>query len=276
MRCLLRTLRLLGGAALATVLLAGTAGAQTCGNEAGGFPGWLEQVKQDAAAQGISRSAVQAGLDGLTYDRATIQRDRGQKVFRQSFEQFSGRMVNEFRIRKGRQLIQKYQAVFDRIDGDFGVPAPVLVAIWGLETDFGAFVGNFQTIRSLATLAYDCRRSQKFYGELLDALRIVEHGDMMPSAMHGAWAGEIGQTQFMPSSYRKFGTDYDGNGRVDLVRSVPDVLGSTAKYLAGFGWQRGGPWEPGSANFAVIQQWNASAVYSKTIALLATRIAEGS
>jgi len=111
-----------------------------------------------------------------------------------------------------------------------------------------------------------------FTAELLDALRIVERGDMSPSEMRGAWAGEIGQTQFMPSSYIKFAVDYDGNGRRDLIRSVPDVLASTANYLKGYGWQRGQPWTEGSANFAVIQQWNKSEVYSKTVAYFATRL----
>ena len=150
----------------------------------------------------------------------------------------------------------------------------MLVAIWGLETDFGSYIGNFNTIRSLATLAYDCRRSDKFRAELIDALRIVQRGDLNPSTMHGAWAGEIGQTQFMPSSYVKYAVDFDGKGRRDLIRSVPDVLASTAKYLQAYGWQRGQGWAPGEANFAVIQQWNASSIYSKTIALLATRIDE--
>ena len=132
------------------------------------------------------------------------------------------------------------------------------------------------TSASLATRAYDCRRSDKFRAELLDALRIVQRGDLNPATMRGAWAGEIGQTQFMPSSYIKYAVDFDGSGRRDLLHSVPDVLASTAKYLQAYGWQRGQGWEPGEPNFAVIQQWNASAVYSKTIAALATRIDEAS
>ena len=150
-----------------------------------------------------------------------------------------------------------------RIEQAYGVPGEVLVAIWGLETDFGVNIGKFPTLRSLATLAYDCRRADLFRAELMDALRIVERGDIAPQEMRGAWAGEIGQTQFMPSSYIKFAVDFDGNGRRDLLRSAPDVLASTANFLAGHGWQRGKDWEPGSANFAVIQQWNKSEVYSQ-------------
>jgi membrane-bound lytic murein transglycosylase B len=145
------------------------------------------------------------------------------------------------------------------------------VAIWGLETDFGAGNGNFPTIRSLVTLAYDCRRSEMFHAELLDALRLVDRGDLTPGEMRGAWAGELGQTQFMPSSYLKFAVDY-GGGR-NLIRSVPDVLASTANFLKSYGWLRGQPWGPGTANFSVIQQWNKSDVYSRTIAYFADRLA---
>lgn len=260
----------------ALAFLAALPSAQAAGcSDPSGFPVWLEQFKQDAVAQGVSEQAVSAALDGVTYDRSTISHDRGQKVFTQSFEQFSARMANSFRVNKGRSLMKRYGDLFARIEKDYGVQAPVLLSIWGLETDFGAYIGNFSTIRSIATLAYDCRRSEQFRAELMDALKIVQRGDMVPSQMRGAWAGEIGQTQFMPSSYVKYAVDYDGNGRRDLVHSVPDVLASTAKYLQAYGWQRGQGWAPGQPNFPVIQQWNKSSVYSRTIALLATKIAGG-
>src|SRR5205807_4927691 len=160
--------------------------------------------------------------------------------------------------------------VLGRIEQAYGVPGEVLVAIWGLETDFGGNIGKFPTLRSLATLAYDCRRSDLFKAELMDALRIVERGDIAPQDLRGAWAGEIGQTQFMPSSYIKFAVDFDGNGRRDLLRSAPDVLASTANFLASYGWQRGKDWEPGSPHLAAIQPWNKSEVYAKTIAYFAS------
>ncbi len=238
-----------------------------------GFPAWLDSYKQEAEASGISHTVVAEALDGVTYDRNTISHDRGQKVFRQSFEQFSGRMVNSFRVTKGRQLVQRYAGVLNRTEQQYGVPGAVVVAIWGLETDFGAYVGGFDTIRSLATLAYDCRRSEKFRAELTDALRIIQNGDMSRGSMRGAWAGEIGQTQFMPSSYLKYAVDFDGSGRKDLIHNVPDVLASTAKYLKSYGWQAGAGWDPGEPNYAVLQQWNASTIYSHTIALLADKIA---
>jgi lytic murein transglycosylase len=247
--------------------------AATCGS--GSFQAWLDDFKNEAAAKGISPSAIAAGLNGVTPDQAVLSRDRSQRVFNQSFEEFSGRMVPP-RLTRGANLMKQYGSVLSRIEQSYGVPGEVLVAIWGLETDFGANTGKFPTMRSLATLAYDCRRAEKFRAELMDALRIVERGDLTPSEMRGAWAGEIGQTQFMPSSYIKFAVDFDGNGRRDLQRSVPDVLASTANYLASYGWQRGKDWDPGSANFAVIQQWNKSEVYAKTIAYFATQLSHAS
>ena len=258
--------------ALAGLLLSSAAPslAAPCGT--GTFEGWLEDFKKEAAAKGISPSAIQAGLTGVTLDKAVIARDHSQKVFSQSFEEFSGRMVPP-RLARGANMLKQHGSVLSRIEQAYGVPGEILVAIWGLETDFGVNIGKFPTLRSLATLAYDCRRTDLFKAELMDALRIVERGDIAPQDMRGAWAGEIGQTQFMPSSYIKYAVDFDGNGRRDLLRSAPDVLASTANYLKSHGWQPGKEWEPGSANFAVIQQWNKSEVYSKTIGSFATQLA---
>ncbi len=255
----------------AALLICGSpALAASCGT--GNFPAWLDDFKTEAAAKGISQSAIASGLNGVTLDQGVLSRDRSQKVFSQSFEEFSGRMVPP-RLTRGSNMMKQYGSVLSRIEQTYGVPGEVLVAIWGLETDFGANNGKFPTIRSLATLAYDCRRADTFRDELMDALRIIERGDLSPAEMRGAWAGEIGQTQFMPSSYLKFAVDFDANGRRDLLHSAPDVLASTANYLASYGWQRGKDWEPGSANFAVIQQWNKSEVYARTIASFASQLA---
>jgi lytic murein transglycosylase len=264
-----RFLRVLTSGAM---LLASAASsfASTCGT--GSFESWLEDFKKEAAAKGIAASAIQTGLTGVAFDKAVLARDQSQKVFSQSFEEFSARMVPP-RLARGSNMIKQYGSVLGRIEQTYGVPGEVLVAIWGLETDYGVNIGKFSTIRALATLAYDCRRADMFKAELMDALRIVERGDIAPADMRGAWAGEIGQTQFMPSSYIKFAVDFDGNGRRDLLRSPPDVLASTANFLAGHGWQRGKDWEHGSANFAVIRQWNKSDVYAKTIAHFATQLA---
>lgn len=229
------------GAMLAGLFLAAAAETSAACTNTGSFERWLSEFRAEARAQGISPRAI-AALDGVTLDPNVIASDRRQSVFSQSFLEFSDRMANRNRIEAGRGKIAKYKAIFDRIKEKWGVPAPVIVAYWGLETDFGANNGHLPTLRSLATMAYDCRRPEKFRAELLDALRIVQRGDLPPGEMRGPWAGEMGQTQFVPSIYLKYGVDFDGDGRVDLIHSVPDVLASSANYLAGLGWRRGEPW----------------------------------
>lgn len=256
----------------ALLLTAGQVSAATCRDPAG-FEKWLGDIQQEAIQQGISPRAVQTGLAGVTFDQSVISKDRGQKVFRQSFEQFAGRMVSSYRLKTGAAMLKRHAGTLSRIEQRYGVPAPVLVAIWGLETDFGAVKGNMPVIRSVATLAFDCRRSEMFQAHLFDALRIVERGDLSPAEMRGAWAGEMGQTQFMPSNYVKYAVDFDGDGRADLLHSPADVLASTANYLRGHGWARGQDWSPGTANFAAIREWNKSQVYAQTIAYFASKLA---
>ncbi|MCB8821899.1 lytic murein transglycosylase [Microvirga rosea] len=252
--------------------MAGEAFAATCRDPAG-FEKWLGDVRQEAIQRGISANAVDTSLAGVTFDPNVIRKDRGQGVFKQSFEQFAGRMVSSYRLKTGSALLRKHAGTLARIEQQFGVPGPVLVAIWGLESDFGAVKGNMATIRSVATLAYDCRRTEMFQSHLFDALRIVERGDLSPGEMRGAWAGELGQTQFMPSSYVKYAIDFDGDGRADLLHSPADVLASTANYLKGHGWVRGADWSPGSPNFEALKQWNKSQVYSQTVAYFASKLA---
>src|SRR5215813_15322269 len=184
--------RLIGAVAVgATIALAGqpALAAAPCGT--GNFDTWLAGVRTEAASKGISQAAITAGLNGLALDQSVLNRDHSQKVFGQSFEEFSGRMVPP-RMTRGSNMLKQYGSVLSRIEQVYGVPGEVLVAIWGLETDFGVNTGKFQTIRSLATLAYDCRRGDEFRAELFDALRIVERGDLSPAEMRGAWAGELG------------------------------------------------------------------------------------
>ncbi len=254
------------------VLCIGPGSATDC--QHGSFDSWLAGFKQEAAEQGISQGTIASALSGIAFDPAIISRDRAQGVFQQSFERFSARMVSPDRLRKGANMLKRYGSILGRIEERYGVPGPVLVAIWGLETDFGVNQGKFSTIRSLATLADDCRRSQKFHSELLDALRIIERGDLTSDEMRGAWAGEIGQTQFLPSSYLKFAVDFDGLGHRDLIRSTPNALASTANYLKSYGWTLDQPWTSGSANFDVLLKWNASEVYAKTVAYFATRLTQ--
>jgi lytic murein transglycosylase len=206
------------------------------------FGRWLQGFKKEAVGQGISPNTVSYALDGLSYDPATIAKDRGQGVFAQSFLQFSGRMVSANRLQVGAQLLKKYANVFARIQQEYGVPGPVLVAFWGLETDFGKVMGNMQTMRSLATLSFDCRRPEEFQEQLLYALRVIERGDLSPQEMRGPAHGEVGQFQFQPKNYYEFAVDFDGDGRRDLVRSAPDSLASAANYLQSKGWRANQPW----------------------------------
>jgi lytic murein transglycosylase len=224
-------------------MMAGQALAAPACRNTGSFDRWLEAFKQEAAAQGISRPVIAATLDGLTFDPSVIRRDRGQGVFQQSFLQFADRMTAVGRYQNGLRQLKNNAQLFARIEKATGVPPPVVAALWGLESDYGAYKGaNFSIIRAVATLAYDCRRSEFFRQQLLDALRIVQRGDLRPDQMIGNWAGELGPTQFTPSDYYKHGLDFDGDGRVDMTRSVPDALASAANLLKSFGWQRGQPW----------------------------------
>jgi lytic murein transglycosylase len=255
----------------------GVAAAQTCGNGPEGFGRWLAAAKVQAAKHGISRGAIDSALEGVSYDTTVIRLDRNQRSFKLSFEDFYKRRVGTALIRRAKDRLARYRAVFDRVEKQFGVPREIIVAIWGLETNFGADTsGKYSIIRSLATLAYDCRRTAFFTPQFYDAIRIVDRRDMTPAQMRGGWAGEIGQTQFLPSPYIKYAVDYDGDQRRDLVKSVPDILASTANFLKGHGWQRGGSWEPGSANYGVIRDWNRAQVYQRTISVMATHLRSGS
>jgi lytic murein transglycosylase len=171
-------------------------------------------------------------------------------------------------------MMQKNASLLSRIEKRFGVPPQIIVAIWGLETDFGkGDMGKRPVIRTLATLAHDCRRTELFQGELLAALKIVQRGDLRLDDLVGAFAGEIGQTQFLPSSYIKYGVDFDGNGHVDLRHSVPDVLASTANLLHTNGFKNGADYHEGSANFDAMREWNRAVIYRKTIAYFADKLA---
>jgi lytic murein transglycosylase len=233
---------LTGGALLLLSTLAtNTFAAPSC-RTAGSYESRLAGFEHEAAAQGISQRAIAAAVPSLTYDQHIINIDRGQRVFTQTFLQFSDRMAAAYRIQRGQALIKTNAAVFARMEQQYGVPAAVIVAFWALESDFGANMGNYRSLSAIASLAYDCRRGDKFRAQLLVALRLIDRGDLTPDDMIGSWAGELGQTQMMPSEYFRYAIDFDGDGRRDLVHSVPDMLASTGNYLAGLGWQRGEPW----------------------------------
>ena len=242
----------------------------------GGFPAFIESFKDEARARGIGQRGL-AALDGLKLDNATIAYDRKVRAgFKGSFEQFAAKRVTPARLNRAASYLKSQAALFQRIESQFGVPGPVLVAIWAMETDFGAVMGTKPILPGLASLAYDCRRTDLFQRELMAALTIIDRGDMSASELRGAGHGEIGQTQFLPSSYVKFAVDFDGDGKKDLSRSRADVLASTANYLRGYGWSRGGGWQEGSGNFAALAGWNKSPNYQRAIALFATKVSGGS
>lgn len=241
----------------------------------GGFPAFIQAFKQEAKAAGIGPRGI-AALDGLKLDNATLAYDRKvRSSFKGSFEQFAAQRVTKARLARASAYLKSHANLFRRIEDQFGVPGPILVAIWAMETDFGAVQGSKPILPGLASLAYDCRRPELFQRELMAALTIIDRGDMSASELRGAGHGEIGQTQFLPSSYVKFAVDFDGNGKKDLIRSQADVLASTANYLRGYGWQRGGGWQEGSANFAALAGWNKSPNYQRAIALFATKVSGG-
>lgn len=266
----------LRGAVLAALTAAPLAGAlaQACGNGPEGFDRWIAAYKGRAQGQGISERAIAQGLQGANYDRRVIGLDRGQRSFKLSFEEFYARRVSQGMIKRGQGIINQRRQLFDQIEKRFGVPPQILVAIWGLETNYGGDGGGkFSIVNSLATLAYDCRRSAFFENELTNALRIIDRNDITSDRMRGGWAGEIGPMQFLPSSYVKYAVDFDGDKHRDLFGSVPDMLASTANFLKGHGWRAGQPWGEGTANYAVIREWNKAEVYVKTIAVMAEKMA---
>src|SRR3984893_4234428 len=207
------------------------------------FDRFLADLKQQAGAAGVSQRALAEASPDLVYDQGIVNRDRGQRVFGQVFTAFAGRMAAPFRMQQGQARVKTYAAAFARAGKEYGGAPPVIAAFWGLESDFGANMGNLPTLRSLVSLAYDCRRSQMFANETIAALRIIDRGDLAPAEMVGSWAGELGQTQFLPTHYFNYAVDYDGDGHRNLLHSPADVIGSTANYIAnGLKWRRGEPW----------------------------------
>jgi lytic murein transglycosylase len=257
--------------ALLASLIATPALAARCG---GDFDAFLAAMAREAEAQGVSRSVIDSAFSGLTVDRAVLAFDRRQRAtFTKTFEQYAATRVTKGRITRGRQLLARHAALLSRVEKQFGVPREVIVAIWGLESDYGSGdIGKLSVIRTVATMAHDCRRTELFQRELIAALQVVQRGHLPLRDMIGAYAGELGQTQFLPSSYIKYGVDYDGNGHIDLRHSVPDVLASTANLLKVNGWQAGAPYGEGSRNFEVLREWNRALVYRQTIVHFAGRL----
>jgi lytic murein transglycosylase len=261
--------------AAATALAAGSALAEDCGKSGEGFNPWLRSFKEVANLDGVSAETFDAALGGVGYDASVKARDHGVAAFGHDFASFFASHATPGMIGRGKAMLRTHAATLAAIEQRFGVPGPVLVAIWGLETSYGGDNGAYPTFAALATLAWDCRRPDRFRAELIDALMLVQRGVMVnPRLLRGAWAGEIGQTQLMPSAVLMYATTADGGaGPVDLIHNSGDALASTANFLKGHGWQPGAGWDEGEPNFAAILQWNAAPIYARTIALFADRLA---
>jgi lytic murein transglycosylase len=257
---------------LATALILSTlttsALAAKCSSNGTNFESWKDDFAAEARAQGIKQRALSA-LQATKYATATIKADRNQKSFKLSLKSFLQKRGAAGIVAKGRKLKSANAALFAKIQKKYGVPPGPLLAIWGMETGFGGFTGNQNTLSAVATLAYDCRRTEFFTEQLYAALDLVERG-VLNASSKGAMHGELGQTQFMPKNVLLYGADGDGGG-VNL-NSKADALMSTAKFLVGHGWQRGEGYQPGDTNFGAIQGWNAASVYQKAIAIMGGQI----
>ena len=261
-------------ALLVTLTFTAPALAAQCG---GDFNTFLSAMSREAVAAGVSREVISSAFAGVTLDQAVLAFDRRQRgmFHAKSFEEYAATRVIPARIKRAKSLMQKNAQLLSRIERQFGVPATLIMAIWTLESDNGTGdMGKLPVVRTLATLAHDCRRTELFQTELIAALKILQRGDLPLRDLIGAYAGEIGQTQFLPSSYIKYGVDYDGSGHVDLRHSVPDVLASTANLLKTNGWRAGAPFGEGTENFQVMREWNRSEVYRKTMVLFSQRLSE--
>ncbi|MEX0956846.1 MAG: lytic murein transglycosylase [Rhizobiaceae bacterium] len=249
----------------------GPALAQQCG---GDFGAWKAQIAQEARQAGVGPAGM-AALEGARVDQKVLSADRAQGVFNQTFVEFAGRMINSYRLQHGANNLKKYASIFEKAERDYGVPGPVIAAFWALETDFGAVQGDFNTLNALVTLGHDCRRPHIFRPQIVPLLTLIDTG-AYPANVTGAWAGEIGQTQMLPSDILTKGVDGDGDGRVDVKNSVPDVILTTAAKIKSRGWIPGVPWmeevrvpanlpweQTGIVNRLPVSQWAAWGVTAR-------------
>jgi lytic murein transglycosylase len=251
------------------LMLSGQAKAAPCGNNAAGFEAWKRTLAAEAKSNGIGPKGI-AALMATNYSVGTIRADRGQKSFKLSLDQFMAKRGGPAIAAQGKGKKAANAALFASLEKRYGVPAGPLIAIWGMETAFGNYMGSQPVISAVATLAYDCRRPEYFTDHLYAALQLVDRG-ALSSGTRGAMHGEVGQTQFLPKSILLYGVDGDGDGKVNL-NSKADALASTANFLKGHGWVRGAGYQPGEPNFAAIKGWNAAGVYQQAIAIIGRKI----
>ncbi len=264
-----------------------------------GWDAWVASFKGRAASQGISQTTINRAFQGAGYLPGVIERDRNQVEFKRSLEDYLAIAASDERISTGKQMLQKHNGTLSRIEAQYGVDKEVVVAVWGLESRYGARRGDVPVVSALSTLAYDGRRGQFFESQLIAAMKILQNGDTTPNNMTGSWAGAMGHTQFIPTSYLAYAVDFTGDGRRDIWSEDPtDSLASTAAYLSRAGWVRGQPWggevgtvsgtpvavlqpqSPGPRiavfrNFQVIKRYNNSDSYAIGVGHLADRIAGG-
>ena len=265
MKPVLMTLAVVAGLSMA----GGAAMAGSCSDSGGGYDGWKAEIAAEAAAQGVGAKGI-AALMGTSYSRETSAADRNQKSFKYSLEKFMQLRGADTIIKQGRGHKAKNAAFFTAVERQYGVPAGVLIAIHGMETAFGGFMGNTRIVAAISTLTYDCRRSDFFHPQMMAALILVDRGSISAETV-GAKHGEWGHTQFLPGNALKYGVDGDGNGRVDLNNRV-DALTSTANFLRQKGWQPGQGYQKGQPNYAVLKDWNAASVYQEAISIMGARI----
>jgi membrane-bound lytic murein transglycosylase B len=228
-------------ACAAWLLLADPSGAAEMPDPSG-FAAFRTNIWREAARHGVSRATFDAAFEGVAPDPAILAKTTRQPEVTKTVAQYLAGVVTPERIATGRAEAEGRRAILDRIETRFGTDGAIVLGVWGIESNFGARTGDISTIRALATLAFAHYRGDYFRRELLDALDILQAGHVTPDAMRGSWAGAMGQTQFMPSSFKRYAIDFDGDGRKDIWRNVPDALGSTAAYLARHGWHTGESW----------------------------------
>ncbi|MCF6443386.1 lytic transglycosylase domain-containing protein [Nereida sp. MMG025] len=243
--------------------------AAACGNTSSGYGAWKAAFAAEAQKAGVGARGLQA-LANTTYSTGTIKADRNQKSFKLTFERFWQVRGGDTIVAQGRKRKARNADFYAALERKYGVPAGVIIAIHGMETGFGGFMGDTNVVSAINTLTYDCRRSDFFRPHAIAALKMVDKGIISASAI-GAKHGELGHTQFLPGNALKYGVDGNGDGRIDLTNQA-DALASTANFLAGKGWRKGKGYQEGEPNFKVIQAWNAAGVYQKAIAIMGKRI----
>jgi membrane-bound lytic murein transglycosylase B len=206
------------------------------------FSAWLKKLRQEAAKTGISKATLQRTLTGLEPIPRVIELDRRQPEFTLSFSEYLERVVPDSRVQTGQRLLRENSALLTAISDRYGVPPAVIVALWGIESDYGRLTGGYSAVAALATLAFDGRRPAFFRTELLELLRLVDRGRIQVEPLTGSWAGAMGQVQFMPSTFRRYAVDWDGDGQADIWNSRADAFASAANFLTGAGWRHGEGW----------------------------------